>query len=96
MLINFVITIFFLYLCIYNKIHNEINIIYGKNDIIVYRLYTILNRHNSTYEQNIHKGYNILFLSVLWRNHYGILNCLCFAIMVIGKIKNCKIEILVK
>ena len=63
----------------YNIAH--VNIIYGKNDIIVYRLYTILSRHYSTYEQNIHKGYYILFLSVLWRNHYGILNCLGFAIM---------------
>lgn len=71
MLINFVITIFFLYLCIYNKIHNEINIIYGKNNIIVYRLYNVLDRHNSTYEQNIHKGYYILFLLILWRNHYS-------------------------
>ena len=96
MLINFVITIFFNIFAYIIKIYNEINIIYGKNNIIVYRLYNILNRHISTYEQNIHKGYNILFLSVLWRNHYGILNCLCFAIMVIGKIKNCKIEILVK
>ena len=86
----------FQYLCIYNKINNEINIIYGKNDIIVYRLYSILNRHYSAYEQNIRKGYNILFLSVLWRNHYGILNCFGFAIMVLGKIMNGKIEILIK
>ena len=93
MLINFVITIFFNIFAYIIKINNEINIIYGKNNIIVYRLYTILNRHYSAYEQNIRKGYNILFLSVLWRNHHGILNCLGFAIMVIGKIMNGKIEI---
>ena len=93
MLINFVITIFFNIFAYIIKIHNEINIIYGKNNIIVYRLYNILNRHISTYEQNILKGYNILFLSLLWRNHYVILNCIGFAIMVLGKIMNGKIEI---
>lgn len=50
MLINFVITIFFNIFAYIIKIYNEINIIYGKNNIIVYRLYNILNRHYSAYE----------------------------------------------
>ena len=73
----------------------QIGVHYLSTDI-VYRLYNILNRHISTYEQNIRKGYNILFLSLLWRNHYDILNCIGFAIMVLGKIMNGKIEILIK
>ena len=71
MLINFVITIFFNIFAYIIKIYNEINIIYGKNNIIVYRLYNVLDRHNSTNEQNIRKGFYILFLLILWRNHYS-------------------------